>query len=228
MNKNENHYKNHRARMREKFAESGFKGFHDYEVLEFILFFIFPRKDTKPLSKTLVKHFGSFSATFDASIQELAQIPGMGIQSATQLKSLRDALTYYFEDRAIKQKIIFSKQSEILSFLIAELRGKPLETLFVIFLNAKNEVLEFGFFGEGNQTDLLVQTRVIAESALKSGAVSVILSHNHPGGNALPSADDINITRKISQSLSLIEVNLLDHIIISDNDSYSFLGNGLI
>jgi len=220
--------KGHRQRLRERFAKSGFEGFHDYEVLEFLLTFIFRQGDVKPIAKSLITEFGSFSAALDASISKLSQVKGMGENSSLALVAMRNALKYYFADLAESQKIQLTKRSELIQFLRSQIGNRENEVLFAVFLNAKNEVLKTSELGEGTVSQASASPRKIVEQGLSLRATSLILAHNHPGGVAEPSDGDIAITDEIKKALALVEMSLQDHIILASNDYFSFVKNGYL
>lgn len=218
----------HRERLRERFDKGGFKGFHDYEVLEFLLTFIFRQGDVKPLAKELIKRFGSFSKVLDASVEDFENIKGMGKSSALNLHAFREMMAYYFQDHATINKEQITKMSALVEMLRARIGQKQIEILFAVFLNAKNEVLATKELGEGTVSQASAFPRKIVEESLKQKATSIILAHNHPGGIAEPSEHDEAITTEIQKALALVEISLQDHIILANNEYYSFKRNNLI
>lgn len=218
----------HRDRLRERFEKGGFTGFHDYEVLEFLLTFIFRQGDVKPLAKELIKTFGSFSKVLDASIVELENVKGMGKASALSLNAFRETMAYYFQNHVTVNKEQITKMSALVEMLRASIGHKENEILFTIFLNAKNEVLATKELGEGTISQAAAFPRKIVEEGLKLKATSIILAHNHPGGIAEPSEHDETITTEIQKALALVEISLQDHIILANNEYYSFKRNNLI
>jgi len=218
----------HRQRLRERFANSGFEGFHDYEVLEFLLTFIFRQGDVKPIAKELIKTFGSFSKVLDAKPEELQKVKGMGINSALSLVAIRNAVAYYFADAAKAQRLQFTKMSTLIDFLKSQIANRENEVLFAIYLNAKNEVLDLCELGEGTIAQATAFPRRIVEEGLKLKATSLILAHNHPDGVAEPSDGDIAITDEIQKAIGLVEISLQDHIILADNNYYSFRRNNML
>jgi len=221
-------HKGHRERLRERFEKSGFTGFHDYEVLEFLLTFIFRQGDVKPLAKELMKTFGSFSKVLDAPVEELQQVKGMGKISAINLHAIRQSMAFYFQNHAEKEKQRITKMSEVVELLRASIGNKLNEVVFVIFLNAKNEILSTKEMGEGTVSQAAAFPRKIVEEALKLKATSIIFAHNHPEGVAEPSEDDKGFTNEIQRALALVDVTLQDHIILANNEYYSFKRNNLI
>ena len=222
------HQIGHRERLRERFEKGGFTGFHDYEVLEMLLTFIFRQGDVKPLAKELIKTFGSFSRVLDASVVELENIKGMGKASALSLHAFRETMSYYFQNHATVDKEQITKMSALVEMLRASIGHKQNEILFAIFLNAKNEVLATKELGEGTVSQASAFPRKIVEEALKLKATSIILAHNHPGGVAEPSEHDESITTEIQKALALVEISLQDHLILANNEYYSFKRNNLI
>ncbi|MBK8698975.1 MAG: DNA repair protein RadC [Saprospiraceae bacterium] len=221
-------HKGHRERLRERFEKGGFGGFHDYEVLEMLLTFIFRQGDVKPLAKELIKTFGSFSKVLDAPVEELQNVSGMGKVSALSLHAFREVLAYYFQNHATTDKAQITKMSALIEMLRASIGHKQNEILFAIFLNAKNEVLATKELGEGTLSQASAFPRKIVEEALKQKATSLILAHNHPGGIAEPSEHDESITAEIQKALALVEISLQDHIILANDEYYSFKRNNLI
>ncbi len=220
--------KGHRERLRERFSKSRFDGFHDYEVLEFLLTFIFRQGDVKPIAKDLIKRFGSFAQVLDAPVEELQQIKGMGKNSAISLAIFREAFAFYHKSNLVADKEQITKMSALVEMLRANIGHKPNEVMFAIFLNAKSEVLVIKELGEGTVSQAAAFPRKIVEEALMHKATSVILAHNHPGGIARPSEHDETITLEIQKALALLDVSLVDHIILTGNEYYSFNRSGLL
>lgn len=220
--------KGHRERLRERFEKNRFEGFHEYEVLEFLLTFIFRQGDVKPLAKELIKTFGSFAQVLDAPLEELEKVKGMGKVSALSLAIYREAFAWYHKSNLITDKEQITKMSSLVEMLRANIGHKANEVLYAIFLNAKNEVLNTKELGEGTLTQSSAFPRKIVEEAIKAKATSIILAHNHPGGVAEPSEHDESITSEIQKALALIEISLQDHIILTNTEYYSFNRNGLL
>ena len=218
----------HRKRLKEKFAKSGFTGFHDYEVLEFLLTFIFRQGDVKPLAKELIKTFGSFSNVLDTEVNELAKINGMGENSAIALTALRNALKYYFADSILQKKQQLTKMTVLVDFINSQIADRKNEVFLVIYLNAKNEVLNFSELSEGTVSQVSAYPRKIIEQALKEKATSVILAHNHPGGISEPSDSDVQITQEINNALQFVDITLQEHIIVANKNYYSFRREGIL
>lgn len=218
----------HRKRLKDKFKKSCFAGFNDYEILELLLFYSIPYRDTKPVAKRLIKQFGSLSKVIDADIDELKNIKGMGESTSLFLNLLRELMKKYSTDKITIDKKSLTKMTKLIEYLQIQLGNKKNEVLFVILFNAKNEILATMQLCEGTVTRTAVFPRKIVEKALKKRATSIIIAHNHPDGVAEPSDDDVKITQEIKNALALVEISLQDHIIISDKDYYSFNRSGML
>ncbi len=220
--------KGHRERLRERFEKNRFEGFHEYEVLEFLLTFIFRQGDVKPLAKELIKAFGSFAQVLDAQVAELEEVKGMGKASALNLAIYREAFAWYHKSNLVTNKEQITKMSALVEMLRANIGHKENEVLYAVFLNAKNEVLVTKELGEGTLTQASAFPRRIVEEALKVKATSMILAHNHPGGVAEPSESDLSITEEIKKAIGLVDITLQDHIILVNNEYFSFNRNNLL
>jgi len=224
----EEYQKGHRERLRQRYLERGFAGFSDREKLEYFLCLCLPRKDVKPLADKLLKKYKTISKVIDQPVDELKTINGIGESTAINIAALRDFFGVYFSDLSKYKAETITKMSALVDMLRASIGHKPNEVLFAIFLNAKNEVLATKELGEGTVSQASAFPRKIVEEALKQKATSIILAHNHPGGIAEPSEHDESITTEIQKALALVEISLQDHIILANNEYYSFKRNNLI
>lgn len=223
--KDKNLSEGHRERLRKRFEKSGFKGFHDYEILEFILTYAIPRKDTKPQAKKLIKKFGSFSKVFDAPVEKIMEVDGIGKNAAILLKTLREVITEYYRQSALERKS-FLKLDELVDYLKATIGGRQNEVVHVIYMNSKNELLHTEDLSEGTVSEAVAFPRKIVENALRHHATSVILAHNHTDGLPEPSESDNMLTASVRKALKTVDVNLQEHVIISDNGFYSYRKSG--
>jgi DNA repair protein RadC len=221
------HYLGHRERLRKKFLISGFDNLADYEILELVLMYVLPRKDVKILSKEMINRFGSLKQVFDADIDDLKQIKSISDYSAGFLLFLKKFTSLYLS-LDIKGRDIVSSPSKVKDYLVSILSGEKIEKIYAIILNSQNMVTDCLEIEKGTVNKSLLMPRKIAEIALKYKAVSIIIAHNHPGGSLNPSQNDIDITGAVKKSLEAIEVSLLDHIVIANNNYFSFREYSLI
>ncbi|MDD4003792.1 MAG: DNA repair protein RadC [Elusimicrobiaceae bacterium] len=221
------HHEGHRQRLRERFRAAGLDALLDHEVLELLLTYSIPRRDTKPLAWALLKKFGTLSGVLDAKPQELSEVPGMGRESVTLLTLLRAVMKRYFMG-SLQKKEMLRSPDEVVDFCRASLEGEKDEIFEVLYLTIKNTVIGCERLSSGTIDRAAVSPRRVVENSLKARAASLILVHNHPSGNATPSREDILITEEIIRAARALDIAVLDHIIIGKNEHYSFRASGVI
>ena len=218
-------HKDHRQRMRKRFEEEGLDHFSDIQVLEFLLFYAIPRQDTNPIAHALLERFGSLPQVLEAPVEELEKVPGVGHHSA-QLLSLIPALTRYYHRKSAEQGLRMRTVSACCNYLKQQFIGRRTEVVYLMCLDAKCKMLSCQEVGEGSVNSANVSVRRIVELALRANATSVILAHNHPSGLASPSGEDIQTTYQVASALSAVDVQLVDHIIVADDDYVSLAQSG--
>ena len=214
-------YIGHRERIKSKFKKEGLKPFLDHEVLELLLTYSIPRKDTKKLAWELLKTFGSLSGVLEASNFELQKVKGLGPQSAMLINIIRDLIVRYTYDKAKERKSIFN-QEELYNYCMVHLRNKKQECFEILFLDIKMRLIGAEVLVEGNIDSASVSPRRIVELILKYGAKNIICVHNHPSGDPKPSNEDKFMTQNLQNALEVLSVRLVDHIIVGDGKIYSF------
>ena len=216
----------HRNRLKERFLKEGLDGFSEIQVLELVLFYCIPRKDTNPIAHALLEHFGGFSQVLEAPVEELKRIPGMGESSAAFLRLITETGRYYMVHRSTQASVLPTLE-QCAEYMVPFFFGRILETVFLLCLDAKCKVLCCKEVGEGSVNSAGISVRRIVETALGANASSVVLAHNHPSGVALPSGEDIQTTRRIAMALSAVEITLVDHIVVADEDYVSMAQSGV-
>ena len=216
----------HRQRLKNRFRAEGLDHFEEHQVLELLLYYVIPRKDTNPIAHALLERFGSLSQVLDAQPEELAKVAGMGDSAATFLSLLTSVGRYYLVNRTIQETILPSIE-KCGQYLVPYFYGRRNETVFMLCLDAKCKVLCCKEMGEGSVNSAGVPIRRIVEMALGVNATSVILAHNHPSGFALPSEEDIMTTQRVAVALDAVEICLVDHIVVADDDFVSLAQSGL-
>jgi len=191
----------HRKRLQQRYEQSEFQGFHDYEVLELLLTYAIPRKDTKETAKRLIAKFKNFPGVFAADEKELAGVEGIGPNAAIFLRVVNSTFSYYFEQKAGNQEIQFTNLSELVDYFRAIQGSKTNETMQVLYLNSQNKLIQLENVGEGTVSEAVAFPRNIVESALKFRATTTIIAHNNPGGLPAPSINDKFMTQKINDAL---------------------------
>ena len=226
--------KGHRERIRKRFYNNEIENFEEYEILELLLTYCIPRKDTKPIAKELLRRFKDLKSVFKADRFELLSIEGIGDKAALFLQLLGN-----LENKVQKSKI-FGKEmdsekglkilnkDDLLKYLKEKIGYDGVERFYVIYLSSSNKILELEENSSGTLDRSVVYPREIYKNVISLRAKSIILAHNHPSGNITPSKSDIELTNEISKGLKNFGALLIEHIIITKNSYFSFLEEGLI
>lgn len=221
-------YLGHRKRLRERYAKNGYEALQDYEIIELLLTFVKQRVDTKPLAKQLIKKYGTIEEILKADIKDLKETEGVGDITAVFLNFIGDIAACSFKDKAEKQKISFRNKNQLISYLRNDIGFSKNEEFKVLFLNSVNEIIETEILFTGTIDKSVVYPRKILERALCHNARSIVFVHNHPSGNVSPSQKDIELTEEMKKFFKIVDINVLDHIIITKNSHFSFLEEGII
>jgi DNA repair protein RadC len=217
----------HRDRLREKFLKGGLVGFLDYEVIELLLTLGTPRKDCKQQAKEALMKFRSLRGVLEAPADELLKVKGIGQHNIFGLRLIQDVSRRFLKERMMSKPYCHSSK-EVFDYLYHSLRDVKKEQFKVLFLDAKNHILEEKTVFEGTVDTSAVYPREIVKEALKCDASSLIFVHNHPSGDPEPSASDREITRELVFASAVMQLKVLDHIIIGNNCYFSFADEGLI
>lgn len=221
----ENIHEGHRKRMKERFMKSGLDDFAPHNVLEFLLFYSIPRGDTNPIAHRLIDAFGSLSGVFDATPEELMKVSGVGESTAILISMIPQMARKYLEDKADAVNVV-GGCGDIGAYLLPKFVGRTNEALMMVSIDNKNKVISCSVVAEGTVDSAKVSRRKVMEEAMKVKATRVILAHNHPRGIAVPSAEDVAMTREIGRLFSQVGIELVDHIIIADDDYVSMAASG--
>jgi len=217
----------HRWRLREKFLKGGLQGFLDYEIVEILLTLGTPRRDCKEQAKDAMHRFKALRRVLDADPQELQEISGIGPHNVFGIKLVQEVSRRFLKEKMMSRPVCHSSK-EVFDYLYHALRDAKTEKFKVLFLDAKNTILEEKTFFEGTVDASAVYPREVIKAALRHDASSLIFVHNHPSGDPDPSECDREITKELVFAASLMQLKVLDHIIIGNNCYYSFADQGLI
>ncbi len=221
----ENIHEGHRKRMKERFMKSGLDDFAPHNVLELLLFYSIPRGDTNPIAHRLIEAFGSLSGVFDATPEELMKVSGVGESTAILISMIPQMARKYLEDKADAVNVV-GGCGDIGAYLLPKFVGRTNEALMMVSIDNKNKVISCSVVAEGTVDSAKVSRRKVMEEAMKVKATRVILAHNHPRGVAVPSAEDVAMTREIGRLFAQVGIELVDHIIIADDDYVSMAASG--
>ena len=211
--------------MKERFIKSGLDDFAPHNILELLLFYSIPRGDTNPVAHRLIDTFGSLSGVFDATPEELAKVDGVGENSAILISMIPQIARKYLEDKADTANIV-GGCSDIGAFLLPKFVGRTNEALMMVSIDNKNKIISCSVVAEGTVDSAKVSRRKIMEEAMKVKATRVILAHNHPCGVAVPSSEDVVMTKEIGRLFAQVGIELVDHIIVANDDYVSMAASG--
>jgi len=221
------HHTGHRDRLRQRFLKAGPDGVQDYELLELILFGVIPRRDVKPLAKSLLHKYGNISAVFAATPEDLQDVKGISENAAIALKTIQAAAHQMLKDNVMEKPVLGSWQA-LLDYCHATMAYEKKEHFRLLFLDKKNTLIADEVQQSGTIDHAPVYPREVVKRALDLGATALILVHNHPSGDATPSRDDIEMTKELSKVAAALGVTIHDHIIIAHSGHASFKSMGLL
>ena len=216
----------HRARLRQRLLDAGPEGFHDYELIEYLLTLTIPRIDTKPLAKRLLQDFGGIGPLLGSSADTLrreglsdATIAALKIAEATGLRLL---------EARIEGQPVLSSWDALGDYLHATMAHRRTEEVRILFLNAKNMLLANEALWQGSVDEASVHVREVIARAIALGATALIIVHNHPSGDPTPSQQDIRLTRDLVDAGRHMKVTVHDHVIVGAQGRSSMRAMGLI
>lgn len=229
MTDDEAHYHGHRQRLRERFLKSGLAGFADYEVVELLLTLAIPRSDVKQPAKALIARFGNLRGILDAPIEELRAVSGIGTVTPVALQIIKAAATLYLQQSAEGLDSL-ADPARLSQFWRMRIGALPNEVFEVAYLDSGYRLLRNGVdrLEEGTVDRAAVYPRRVIEAALKRGAAAIVLAHNHPNANLTPSEQDKVLTRAIVLAAETVHLKVVDHLIVSAQDTFSFRKAGLL
>ena len=217
----------HRERLRKHYLEHGLEALRDYEVLELLLFYSIPRKDTQPIARKLLEHFGSIAAVMDAPPHELKEIGGLSDNAVLLLQLVPPISRRYLISRS-EPGVILNSTRATGKFLVPYFHGETDEVVYLLCLDSKQKLIACRQLQRGNINSVTLPIRKAVEIALNTNAAAVIMAHNHPGGLTMPSCADFDATDRLIEALRPLQIPLLDHVIVSDGSYTSLQDSGYI
>lgn len=222
-----NHAEGHRARLRKRLLDGGAEALGEHEVVEYLLMTAIPRRDVKPLAKSLLARFGGLAGVFNADPSALAKHPGMGETSAAALKIVALAARRLARTTVQEQPVLGSWQA-LIDYLTIDMAHLTVERVRVLYLNAQNRLIHDEHVCDGSIDEATIHPREVIRRALDLGAAALILVHNHPSGSPEPSRADIQLTNRIAEAGRLLGIVVHDHVIIARQGHTSLKAKGLI
>lgn len=217
----------HRGRLRQKFLEHGLEKFTDEEIIELLLTLATPRSDCKMPARKALARFKSLHNVMEADVEELTKIKGIGASNAFGIKFIHQVARKFLRERMLSRPYLNSA-GEVMDYLNHAMRSLSYEAFSVIYLSTQNEIMNEETVAVGTAVEVPVTAQQIMERAIKNGAASIVLAHNHPGGNAEPSEEDRKITRETMFICKMMGLELREHLIIAQNDHFSFSAEGFL
>lgn len=209
----------HRERLRQRFLDDPTL-LPDYELLELLLGYVLLRKNTKPLAKGLLKHFKYLKNVFDAPPAELAEVEGIGPGVQTFFAVMRECRVRYAEIPP-HTKVVLDNPEKVVNMARHRLSGLRHEEVWAVFLDTQNKLIAWKKLSTGAGGHAYISSPEVLRIAVEYQATGMVLVHNHPGGNVMPSPADIDLTKRLSTAASHLAIRLLDHIVVTDNDYFS-------
>lgn len=212
--------------MYDTFIKQGDSAFHQHQLLEMLLTFSIPRCDTNPAAHALLDRYGSLDAVLSAEVHELMKVDGIGEKSAILLSLVGSIMKRAGQD--ISPNIRIKTPADAAAYCEKLFSAQKYEAMYIISLDKKLKVLYCEKISSGTLTETTVYPRLAVESALRHGANSVLLTHNHPSGDLNPSTQDIDTTMLILKALEPIGIKLHDHVIVGGGGAFSMTRNAII
>lgn len=212
-------HEDHRHRVRKRYIESGLDSFADHNILELLLFYSIPRKDTNELAHRLISNFGSLKKVFEAGYDNLMTVDGVGENTAVLLSMLSQIQKHIINEK--KKKIALPDARSVSDYLKNVFIGVKEETFFMLCLDGKDVLINCCRVGEGGADCVSIRKRQLLETAFRNSASSVILAHNHPNGIAAPSREDVAVTLELIDIFNAVGVRLADHCIYAGGEVIS-------
>ena len=218
----------HRARMRERYInDNGLDSFAEHEALELLLFYCIPQKDTNGLAHKMLNEYGSLANLFDTHPLDISKRCKVSENISVLISMIPQLSKLYFRSKWEKNVRLVTPELAG-EYLIDLFAGRNTEAFYVLCLDAQRRLVNAAIVSEGTVEETPIYIRNIVEMALLHRSVSVVLSHNHPGGSRTASGADVEATRQILRAFELLEIVVLDHIIVAGLSYYSFTENGLL
>jgi len=217
----------HRQRLRTRFMKAGADALPDYEMLELLLFQAVSRRDTKPLAKRLLRHFGSYNEVISAGPDALKEVEGVGDAVVVTLKTVQAAALRLSREEIMNQPVL-GNWDKLIAYCRASMGFEKTERFRILFLNRQNVLIADEVQQTGTVDHTPVYPREVVKRALELGATALIMVHNHPSGDPAPSQADIDMTQEVRDAGSKLGITLHDHVIMTKAGHSSFKDMGLL
>ncbi len=214
-------HKGHRKRVRDRYIESGLDSFEPHQIVELLLFYCIPMKDTNELAHKMIKEFGTFHNLLEAHPLEIVKRCGVS-ENVAVLISLIPSLSRRYLTSKWDKKVSLANSTIAGKFAVSFFTGRTVEHFYIFCLDVQKNLLYPALIAKGSLSEAPIYPREIVAAVLNHQASCIILAHNHPGGLLSASRSDIEATKLIKNVLEPINVDVLDHIIVAGEGYYSF------
>lgn len=215
-----NIHSGHRQRVKDRFLRDGIDGFAKHEMLELLLFYSVPLKDTNPIAHKLLNKFGSLKAVFEATVEELCTVEGVSTHTATLIKLIPSI--WREANSEINDKEQYNSVSKLGELMIKKYAGINVETVFLVMLDNSMHIIDIAKICEGSVNQVHADMRKMLELTIRKNAAFVLVTHNHPNGSIIPSSEDLTTTKELEKAFNTIRVDMLEHLLIA-GDKYDVL-----
>ncbi len=222
-----NEHQGHRQRLRQRFLRHGLDNFDDHTALELLLFYALPRMDTNRLAHRLLDAFGSLDNVLDATPEELMSVEGIGENAAALIRMIPAMGARYMMSKSRIGSIITTSE-DAGAFVLPYFMGSREERILLVCLDAKLKAFDCHVLATGDVTRANVSVRKVMEYAMRRNAPTVLMAHNHVGGLAIPSKEDVESTIRLRALLRSVGIELVDHIVVADDDFVSMRDSGYL
>lgn len=208
-------------RPRERLMEFGTEVLSDAELVAVLLRTGIKGKDALALARELLTRFGGLRGLLSVGRRELAQVKGLGTSKIAAFLSAIEIAKRQLKQDILGRDVVRDPKS-IMNYLTSSMRDQKKEVFKVLFLDKANRLIAAEDLFEGTVDETVVHPREVLQAALEKNASSIILVHNHPSGRVQPSSEDQAITRKLHSICTPLGIRIMDHIIVGDNQYFSF------
>ena len=216
-----NIHKDHRKRVKEQYMKNGIDSMADHNILELLLFYGIPYKDTNPIAHELIEKYHDINGVLDAPVRELVKLDGIGENAAVMIKLVHD-IAHLYRDTAVNSKVNLASSERLYDFVRMKFLGETREIVYMISLDAHGRLKHCIKVADGTPTSVVSDNRSLVELALRFDVTNAVIAHNHPNGFATPSQADIAATQAIAKLFSTVSINLVDHVIAAEDEIFSF------
>ena len=218
----------HRKRLRDKINTLGIENTPEHEVLELLLTYVIPRKDTNPLAHNILNVYGNLSGVLDASKTDLAKIKGVGAETAQFLTMLPEVFNVYRKSKNKNENKILKNVDDCVKFFRSNFETKRTEVFYAIGLNATGKIVKIYQSSNHDSSSVVVDIKHFIYNIISDNVASIVMFHTHPTGNVQPSRADIDATRELYDVCKLLNMDLVDHIIFNETEHFSLGSNGIL